>query len=236
MRVALSISGAVSVAIFGISWLHGTRFVDAATLGATWFLILFAIQTPLYLWLSGEAWRWKTKLENPHVQPRPAPRKDPYPVPMNTTGGQPRETMQDKWDRAFARARDKMREAGERLEAKPPPRRLRAKYAQEVSPVRAWMESPEVSLMEKIYAITRQFYGKQVKREDFRVFGEGWQDLYARYKGWVSDDGLGWVDLNGKKTIVGWRYPEHELYKSDRMLERIARQNGFRFPGEGRAE
>lgn len=193
------------------------------------FLIVFL---PLASWAIHQAIELKKVQRERVPSPRVRTTSKPYPIPMNTKG-KPMDTMQDKLERAFARAGKRMRDAGERLSSAPPPRPMQGKFAQHVKPidtVRA-ISSPEVSLADNIYRVTHYFYGKKVRRDDFQVFGEGWQGMYADFKRYWNDV-FHWVILDGQKTVVGWRFEEHEMYKNDRGLKWAAERNGFHFPEE----
>jgi hypothetical protein len=237
--IAMTVAPGLSASWMGVALLNGRPFHIAATragyvLAISFGFLISALPIGRLVVYTILEFR-NSKPERAHA--RTKTKRVAYPIPTNKKG-KPRDTHGDKMRRAFERgpltkAGKVLRRTGERLASAPPPKRLQGKYAQTVSPVQVWIESPEVSMMDKLYHITNYFYGKRVKRDDFKPFGEGWQELYAQYKLWVSDTGYGWVDLDGRGTIVGWRYSEHELYKSDRMLERIAIQNGFEFPGEG---
>lgn len=233
--LALTVSIGLSAGWLVLGLLAGKSFDVAFTQSGYVFSVAFMVlivALPLGSW--GIHCYQEIRSARPE-RPVPRPRQSMGPPPprVNKRGGKPRETMQEKLERAFAKAGEQMRKTGEHLMSAPPtrPRTTHGRYAQDVEPIEVEVEpTPEASLMEMLYERTHRMYHRCLTRASFETAypGLNGQAIYAECKNWWT--ALGWVDEDGRGTMT-WRYPEHELYQGDRGLARTAERNGFVFPG-----
>lgn len=231
MLGALTISTVVSVCRFGYVCLD-TWAKDRVTSQTTrmaiaqsglWFFSLFPILISIALVLAWSAWGGPVrlaKIQNP--QPRqPRERSRDRVVPINAHGGQPRDTIADRFGRAMeriAQRQERTPKLGKAPGFASDTHALTAKVAP--SP-----DVHELGLMQEIYDVTHNMYSRPT-REAFDGEYEGGQRLYVKYKDiWAR---LGWVETRANQSIR-FLYAERDLYLNDRMLQRVARQSGFDF-------